>query len=43
MKKRKLTIAVLMMLATASNMNAQSVNPNENAEQIIQQFYKSIL
>ena len=43
MKKRKLTIAVLMMLATASTMNAQNVNPNENAEQIIQQFYKSIL
>ena len=34
MKKRKLTIAVLMMLATASTMNAQNVNANGNAEQI---------
>lgn len=33
-EKRKLTIAILMMLATASTMNAQSVNPNGNAEQI---------
>ena len=34
MKKRKLTIAVLMILATTSTMNAQNANPNGNGEPI---------
>ena len=34
MKKRKLAIAVLMMLATKSTMNAQNANPNGNGEPI---------